>query len=227
MFKIEREELASNHAPVWDIPTEDVTEERAAETVNDPNVRNPTTGRPGRRLDLSRLPIREDLQATILSDKTTFTSVTVMNLNDCGLQSLLRAISNMANLVRLRLHSNDLKTLPETIGDLRFLERLSVYGSNLESLPRSCSRLDSLKILRLGGNKLEDGGLDVIQNMSGLEQLYLRQNYELKAIPREVCLLDKLTVLDAEYCEELEYPPLRVVARGIDRVRAYAERYDW
>ena len=219
--------MASHRAPVWEIPTEEGTEEREAVTVNNPDVQNPTTRRPGLRLDLSRLPLRENSLATILSHETTYTLVTVLNLNDCGLHRLLRAISNMANLVRLRLHSNNLKTLPETIGDLGFLERLSVYGNNLKSLPRSFSRLDSLKILRLGGNNLEDGDLDVIQGMSGLEQLYLRQNYELKAIPREVCLLDKLTVLDAEYCEELEYPPLRVVARGIDRVRAYAERYDW
>jgi Leucine-rich repeat (LRR) protein len=172
---------------VWQIPTEEGREKRTAEIVEDnPDVENPTTRRPGRRLDLSRLPIRENLLLTILTDPTTYTSVTVLDLNDCGLHTLRRDISNMANLVRLRLHSNNLKTLPNTIGDLRYLERLSVYGNDLGSLPESFWRLKSLKILRLGGNNLVDEDLDVIQYMDGLEQLYLRQNYKLKTIPRGV-----------------------------------------
>lgn len=218
--------MASHHSPVWEIPTEEGTEERTAETVqNNPAVKNPTTRRQGVRLDLSRLPLSNDSLAIILSDQLTYTSVTVLDLNDCGLQSLLPSISAMSNLVRLRLHSNNLKTLPSTIGDLHYLDRLSVYGNNLETLPRSFSNLQRLKILRLGGNKLVYRSLAVIRHMSGLEQLYLRENNELTAIPREVLLLKNLSVLDAQYCEELQYPPLQVVDEGIERVKAYARRF--
>jgi Leucine-rich repeat (LRR) protein len=63
--------------------------------------------------------------------------------------------------------------------------------------------------------------------MDGLEQLYLRQNYELKTIPREICLLGNLSVLDTKFCDDLQKPPLRIVARGFDSVRAYAEYHYW
>jgi Leucine-rich repeat (LRR) protein len=118
-----------------------------------------------------------------------------------------------------------LKTLPSTIGDLHYLDRLSVYGNNLETLPRSFSNLQRLKILRLGGNKLVYRSLAVIRHMYGLEQLYLRENNELTAIPYEVLLLKNLSVLDARYCEKLQYPPLQVVDEGIERVKAYARRF--
>jgi hypothetical protein len=63
--------------------------------------------------------------------------------------------------------------------------------------------------------------------MDGLEQLYLRQNYELKTIPREVCLLGNLIVLDAEFCAVLQEPPLTIVAGGFGSVRAYAKGHSW
>jgi hypothetical protein len=63
--------------------------------------------------------------------------------------------------------------------------------------------------------------------MDGLEQLYLRQNYELKTIPREVCLLGNLSVLDTEFCDDLQIPPPKVVARGFDSIRAYAGGRYW
>lgn len=219
--------MAAYDPPVWDIDTEEGKVERTAEIVNDDHVKNPKTGSPGLRLDLSMLPLPSDsdLFSTILSDKLTFSTVTVLNLNDCGLNTLPRAISNMSNLIRLRLHSNNLKTLPEAIGDLRYLERLSLYGNSLESLPKTFYRLVRVRILRLGGNNLEGEDLDDIKKMSGLQQLYLRQNDKLKAIPRGVC--ESLTVLNADACHDLKDPPPDVIKEGLKEVRSYAKSNVW
>ena len=220
--------MAAKHAPVWEIPTEDGrVVERKAETVNNEEVQNQRTRRLGRRLDLSLLHLHERLLLDVLRDALTCQSVTVLDLNDCGLNTLPRLISNMESLVRLRLHSNNLKTLPDTISDLNFLERLSVYGNQLESLPRSLYKLQQLKILRLGGNRLQDEDLEVIHEMAGIEELYLRQNYELTIIPREVCLMEDLAELNADDCDGLVAPPWQVITRGIDSIRRYAETHVW
>lgn len=212
---------------VWEMPTNLGSTRRTTDTITDDELRNPETGLPGCRLDLSMLPLRVEMLPGLLANNFTFSTVTVLNLNDCGLRSVPQAICSMVNLIRLRLHSNSLETLPRTVGDLCHLERLSVYGNRLTFLPRSFHKLTCLKILRLGGNMLRDESLDVIQRLSGLEELYLRQNHELTAIPWAVCMMESLEVIDADCCDELEYPPLEVVRSGIKRLRLYAAVHDW
>ena len=183
--------------------------ERKAEKVDDEDVRNPQTSDVGRRLDLSMLSIEENwLSESLQQESFLYYSITVLNLNDCGLKTIPNFICNVTNVIRLRIYSNNLKTLPDTIGDLQYLERLAAYGNQLESLPRSLYKLRQLKILRLGGNKLHNKDLYRIQGMIGLQQLYLRQNPYITSIPRELYLMDNLTVLNADDCGNRALAPV-------------------
>ncbi|XP_062512753.1 leucine-rich repeat protein soc-2 homolog [Corticium candelabrum] len=204
--------------------------ERKAKKVDDEDVRNPQTSDVGRRLDLSMLSIEENwLSESLQQESFQYYSITVLNLNDCGLKSIPNFICNVTNVVRLRIHSNDLKTLPDTIGDLRYLERLSAYGNQLESLPRSLYKLRQLKILRLGGNKLHNRDLDRIQGMVGLQQLYLIQNQYITSIPRDLNLMDNLTELNADDCGNRALAPVpRWRGRAVQRLSKLPEpsRYE-
>ena len=213
----------------WEIPTEHGVVRRAIEVPEDDDeLKNPEAGPPaGFRLDLSMLPLRLDMLPEILLNNIAHSAISVLNLNDCGLVSIPQPICRMVNLVRLRLHSNSLETLPEAIGNLRHLERLNVYGNRLMSLPRSLCKLSSLKILRLGGNKLRNDSLEITSQLVCLKELYLRQNFDLTAIPQAVCSMESLEVLNADACDELEYPPLAVISCGMDTVRWFASHHMW
>ena len=183
--------------------------QRKAEKVDDEDVRNPQTSDVGRRLDLSMLSIDENwLSESLQQESLKYYSITVLNLNDCGLKSIPNFICNVTNVIRLRIHSNHLKTLPDTIGDLQYLERLSAYGNQLESLPQSLYKLRQLKILRLGGNKLHNKDLHRIQEMIGLQQLYLRQNPYITSIPHKLYHMDNLTELNADDCGNRALSPV-------------------
>ncbi len=229
--------MAVRLAHAWRVETENgEIEERRAEPVAGEEVRNPGTGAQGCRLDLSMLPIKKDSfmtrQHTFYSsysfrDVHDYNPLTVLDVTDCGLNTFPHFILSAVNLVRLRLTSNNLKTLPDAIGDLGYLERLSVYGNQLESLPWSLYKLRRLTIFRLGGNNLQDHNLQPIQQMAGLQHLYLRENYRLTSIPRDVCLMRSLRELNADECDNLRSPPLGVIKQGMSNVRRYYKHSGW
>ncbi|XP_062513140.1 leucine-rich repeat-containing protein 40-like [Corticium candelabrum] len=222
--------MAVSHAHVWKVDTENgETEERRAERVAGEEVRNPLTRAQGCRLDLSMLPIKEDsfYSSYFFRDVHDYNPLTVLDITDCGLNTFPHFILSAVNLVRLRLTSNNLKTLPDAIGNLGYLERLSVYGNQLESLPWTLYKLHRLTIFRLGGNNLRNDDLHAIQQMAGLQHLYLRQNYKLTSIPRDVCLMRSLRELNADECDNLRSPPLGVIKQGMSNLRSYYQHSGW
>ncbi|MEV5820988.1 COR domain-containing protein [Micromonospora haikouensis] len=111
-----------------------------------------------------------------------------------GLQSLPRAISELANLERLYLIHNRLESLPPGIGHLVNLTELDVRNNVLTSLPKEIGELRKLEELYLDDNKITALPPE-IGRLSELRELDLDGN-QIEALPPELFRLRNLEQLD-------------------------------
>ncbi|XP_065840525.1 leucine-rich repeat protein SHOC-2-like [Oscarella lobularis] len=198
----------------WTFCAEDgQLETRKVEQVNDPSEMPD-----GERLDLTRLPLSDFDWSPVL--QRTVNTLTVLNMGECDLVTIPSAIANLVNLQRLRVESNSLRSLPDEIAYLQSLTRLNAFGNKLSTLPGTLRFLSKLKILRLGGNAFADNSLTVVERISSLEELYLRENPNLRTITRGMARLPHLRVLNAED-NRIETPLMDFVNVGLPGILLY------
>ena len=179
----------------------------------------------GKKLDLSLLPLPDiDIRGVL---QTTTRTLTVLDMEGCGLTSIPNSIKSLINLERLRVHSNTLSALPPEIAELGKLTLLNAYGNRLTELPSNFRYMRTLQTLRLGGNRFTEPGLAPIAGMSSLKELYVRENPSLRSIPRAVALMQSLQQLGVEDDDKISAPPMHVIGEGMDAVRRFAQTYNW
>lgn len=173
----------------------------------------------GWKLDLGKL----DLATIEWHPRVLATSsLTVLYLNDGGLDFLPEEIIFLSQLKRLYLDNNNLQTLPANVSQMGSLEILSAYGNELTSLPPNMSSLIHLYLLRLGGNDLDANALIQarVWRIAMLRELYLRDNKRLKRISSEILQLMYLEVIDIVGCP-IEYPPKGIAENGVHAIKEY------
>ncbi|PRQ36125.1 putative leucine-rich repeat domain, L domain-containing protein [Rosa chinensis] len=158
--------------------------------------------------------------------RKNFSRLTYMNLSSCTSLKELPNLSAVPNLKELDLYEcRSLVEVPDSVGFLRNLFTLNVDGcSNLTMYPRkitwkyveaisihSCKleefsevgkEMGSLRILDLSDTCIKELGPS-ITNLTGLEELILRNCQNLTTLPRSIYELRNLRVLDARQCPKL------------------------
>ncbi|KAK4427088.1 Plant intracellular Ras-group-related LRR protein 1 [Sesamum alatum] len=149
---------------------------------------------------------------------------------DAGFNKLTYLPTNMGfelvNLKRLSIHLNRIRYLPTSIGNLKSLRLLDIHFNELHGLPPSIRGLTSLEILNLSSNFNDLTELpDTISELINLKELDLSNN-QIHALPDNFGRLVNLTKLKLDE-NPLEIPPKKVVAAGVDAIRAYmTKRWD-
>ncbi|MDV6235674.1 hypothetical protein CH379_008555 [Leptospira ellisii] len=153
------------------------------------------------------------------AEKKTET-ITVLDLGMQKLSSLPEGICSFPNLQRLDLRLNSLSTLAETIGDCGNLEQINLFGNDLSTLPSTFSKLKRLRVLLMGSNdfktlpsellflpeirtiyadqnklSLAETDVEILASLTGLEELDLNLNSNIKTLPPNYTKLKNLTRL--------------------------------
>lgn len=123
------------------------------------------------QLDLSRNQLTE-LPSELWEQK----NLTSLSLTGNLLISLPSEIDKLTALRSLSLYDNQLTTLPSEIGNLHTLTSLSVGNNNFTTVPAELRSLTNLRSLNLSDNQLSNIPLDIIDNLSSLNQLYTGGN---------------------------------------------------
>ncbi|WP_061249228.1 leucine-rich repeat domain-containing protein [Leptospira alstonii] len=147
-------------------------------------------------------------------------SVRVLDLGMQKLSSVPDGVCGFPNLTNLDLRLNSLTSLPEFIGECKNLEQLNLFGNDLGTFPASISKLKNLKVLLAGNNDfaalpsellflpsiktlyldrnkltLTETDVEILASLSGLEELDLNLNSDIKALPSNYKKLKNLTRL--------------------------------
>lgn len=104
--------------------------------------------------------------------------------------------TNLIDLQKLVLQSNQMSTLPRAIGHLTNLVFLSIGENNLTYLPEEIGTLENL------------------------ESLYINDNPQLCNLPFELALCSNLQIMSIENCPLTQIPP-EIVAGGPSLVIQY------
>lgn len=133
-------------------------------------------------------------------------SITRLELNGNGLESVSSKLSLCDQLRSLNLYDNPITYLPKNLADFRSLEYLYMSQGNLSTLPPSFFQLSNLKWVSLSNMKLKNLSSEIKQ-LKQLTWLNLMGN-QLNTLPIE---LTQLEHLDEVYlhnnCLPLTQPP--------------------
>lgn len=133
----------------------------------------------------------------------------VLNLRNCGLQSIPEEVFNYTDLVTIDLsndefceeeYKNRITEVPDSIGRLINLKRLNLADNKIKYLSPDISRLKKLIYLNICNNKLTDIS-EKIANMPSLTELSMEGN-------------------------PFDMLPPEIVARGLDSVRNFFRELD-
>ncbi|TGK28958.1 leucine-rich repeat domain-containing protein [Leptospira gomenensis] len=147
-------------------------------------------------------------------------TVTVLDLGMQKLTSTPNGICSFPNLSRLDLRLNSLSSLAETIGDCKNLEQINLFGNDLSAFPSSFSKLKRLRVILMGSNdfktfpseflflpeirtiyadqnqlSLTETDVEILASLTGLEELDLNLNRNIKSLPSNYTKLKNLTRL--------------------------------
>ncbi len=109
--------------------------------------------------------------------------ISELNVIDCGINEVPKAIKRLKYLEALRLSGNPINTLPNWIGDLENLKTLEIR-SGINKLPETIGNIKSLEKLDLRLNKLVTLPVS-LSNLSSLKELNL-SNCGLKFLPESI-----------------------------------------
>ena len=115
------------------------------------------------------------------------TSLSKLFVNNCGLVKFDSRIAKLVNLTVLNLNENRLSELPESLEDLRCLKELYLARNQFSAIP-SCIFLPAMR--------------------SSLRLLDMSVN-QLKNIPPQICLVEKLTNLKVD-CNDINSLPYNI-----------------
>jgi len=110
---------------------------------------------------------------------------------------IMKKISNLSNLLDLKLLNNQLTECPKEIGQVKNLRNLELSSNCLTSLPTSIGNLGSLVSLYIDNNKLKYLPKS-IKGLVTLKKLNIYKN-ELKALPSTIGKLKSLEKLSLRY----------------------------
>ncbi|KAL6843751.1 hypothetical protein ACP4OV_026322 [Aristida adscensionis] len=197
-----------------------------------------------RLLNVVVLDVRSNQLTSLPNSIGCLSKLKVLNVSGNLLHSLPATIEECRALEELNANFNQLTRLPDTLGfELHGLRRLSVNSNKLAYLPSSTSHMTALRALDARLNCLRELP-DGLENLGGLETLNVSQNFQyLRELPYGIGLLASLRELDVSYnalaalpdsmgCltklarfsaagNPLVCPPMDVVDRGLDAMRAY------
>ena len=144
----------------------------------------------------------------------------VLNLCHNELNEIHEDICHLIMLENFDLAYNKLIELPTGIGSLNKVNNFNASHNVLESIPYDIAFMKALTCLELSHNNLVDLGEAAIQDMHGLERLYLQHN-KIKTMPtlknclhlKEIYLgfnqIEELTDLDLENMPNVKMLDLR------------------
>jgi Leucine-rich repeat (LRR) protein len=119
----------------------------------------------------------------------------VLELANCSIDEIPKAIGQLKNIKKLNLDDNNLYQLPDEICQLEQLTDLSIINNRLEILPRNIGNLSKLQKLFLNENKIRTLP-DSIQNLKILTELTLNNN-QLETFPDEMGKLSSIVSIEA------------------------------
>ncbi|KAK2968877.1 hypothetical protein RJ640_023927, partial [Escallonia rubra] len=150
-------------------------------------------------LEISNNPISGTLPISVGNLSASFYGLYAYGCRIRG--TIPNEISNLSNLVTLRLHRNDLSgSIPNTIKGLQKLQRIYVGYNKLQgSIPNDLCQLPNLSGLYLEANQLS-GSLPVcLWNISSLRYLDLSSNKLISRIPASFGNLKDLLAFKASF----------------------------
>ena len=127
------------------------------------------------------------------SEKSSATSIRILNIVDKKYSHLSEDISLFTNLERLVVQNDGLEEVPSYIEALKKLQRLDVSQNKLTDLPLTIKELKNLKELNLSANQLTSLPPAVLL-LENLEVLDLREN-DLSELPQDLTKLKKLNAI--------------------------------
>ena len=138
-------------------------------------------------------------------------------------------LNGIGSVISLSMFSLKLKSIPLIIFEFQNLFRLFFRRNLLTNIPKEIAELKKLGYLDLSSNKLTELPKEIAE-LRNLRNLFLNNN-QLKELPKEIIEL-KLDIkweLIHPYKgiflggNPLESPPVEIVKKGVDAVRAYFE----
>ncbi|XP_040361727.1 disease resistance protein RPV1 [Rosa chinensis] len=141
-------------------------------------------------------------------DFTEATNLEKLNLADCtSLLEVHPSISALKSLVELYLDGcSNLKNLPSSI-HMKSLEYVCLSGcSKLTEFPEISEVMKVLRVLRLDGTAIKELPSS-INNLTGLEELSMRNCRSLVCLPDNICNLACLHYLNLTECSNLSKLP--------------------
>ncbi|KAB2622974.1 protein suppressor of npr1-1 [Pyrus ussuriensis x Pyrus communis] len=131
-----------------------------------------------------------------------------LNLSGTAIQELHSLIEFLPALKRLELQGCEkLSSIPKSICKLKYLEVLNLsWCSKLENFPEILEPMEDLKSLNLSGTAVKELHSS-IEFFPALRRLELQGCERFSSIPKSICKLKYLEVLDFSSCSELENFP--------------------
>ncbi|KAF7265964.1 hypothetical protein GWI33_020702 [Rhynchophorus ferrugineus] len=128
-------------------------------------------------------------------------------------------LKDLSNLLILDLHNNFFSSISNDIGLLITLQELYLQDNQLKHLPDSLCHLINLKHLDVSNNHLKKLP-ENIGNLINLNILKLKGNNGLKKIPKMICKMQQLTLIEID-SEGFLYPPSDVALEGTECIMRY------
>ena len=130
-----------------------------------------------------------------------------LNLSQNRLSVLhINLASHLKRCTKLSLHYNNLMRIPASILELPSIKELDLSHNKICELPSVLWSV-SLVYLNLSYNELKTLPDGVTEHASSLESLYLEHN-QLREVPKCVCFLCNLSILDISYNFEITKLPV-------------------
>ncbi|MDP8207557.1 MAG: COR domain-containing protein [Candidatus Electryonea clarkiae] len=139
------------------------------------------------------------------------------------------SIDKNQNVIGLNFDQFMLENIPQLLFSFQYLSRFSLYGNKLSKLPKEISELKNLQTLDICSNQLTELPNE-ISELKNLQTLDISSN-QLTELPKEILEFDMeirwefASPYKGIFLEDnpLESPPIEIVKKGKDAVRAYFE----
>jgi len=135
-------------------------------------------------LIISSLRLKRNFLGNIdLVTNAGLTTLKILDVSECELETLGDGIKLLVNLEELDVSENNLTEIPAAIGECTKLTFLSAFKNKLKKIPAEIGQCTALEEVNFFNNKLMDSGLPAsMAELSSLTDLNLGGN-KLKTIP--------------------------------------------
>lgn len=137
-------------------------------------------------------------------------TVTVLNLEDCGIAQISKELFKLRNLESLNISANKLISLPSSVGQFKKLQELKAETNYLIELPKEIGQCISLRVLKVSENQISKlpeelkyltlleqfciAGNELAFSSEDLERLGLYNCKQLQQIDFSENLLENVTI---------------------------------